>query len=140
MNKPKTVRSELTPRDIQVARWIARGKERSEVASILGVSKPAIDRHLAKMKRATGADNTTQAMAVLMSVGLLTPADVVEGSDRDRRTFAATIAPGITVSPKVAARDVAAYLRGRQVSSPVDDAERHFNDVIDRMANEWSAH
>lgn len=142
MNSPRTVRGELTPRDIQVARWIARGKERDAVASILGTSRPAINRHMAKMKYLTGTANATETVAVLMAIGLLTPSDVMDAPVWERERIAETIAPGISTqtaptAPTVKRIEVAAWLRSQMIADPVDETEEHFNTCVANMSASW---
>jgi DNA-binding CsgD family transcriptional regulator len=134
------VRQEITPRDIQVARWIARGKERNEVASILGTSRSAINRHMIKIMRATGAKNGTQAVVTLMALGLLSASEVSDLDVPARREEAQRIAPDLsTPASRVERGEVAAWLRSQRVPSPVDDAEEHVNACLDEMASEWEA-
>jgi DNA-binding CsgD family transcriptional regulator len=140
MEEIKTVRGEITPRDIQVARWIARGKERNEVASILETSRSVINRHMVKMMRATGARNGTQAVATLMALGLLTASDVMSGSPQDRHRKAKRIAPDLSAPADVVVTpsDVRTYLLGQRVPRPDGEAEKHFNWCIEAMAESWS--
>ncbi len=141
MNSPRTVRGVLTPRDIQVARWIARGKERDAVASILQTSRPAINRHMAKMKHLTGAANATETVAVLMAVGLLTASDVTDGPVWEREKLAQRIAPDLSPpdTPVVKRIEVAAWLRSQMISDPDGEAEGHLNWCLGRMISEWEA-
>lgn len=90
------VRQEITPRDIQVARWIARGKERNEVASILETSRSAINRHMIKIMKVTETRNGTQAIATLMALGLLTASEVTDLDVPAREATARRIAPSLS--------------------------------------------
>lgn len=142
MIEPVPMRQAITPRDIQVARWIARGKERNEVASILQTSRSAINRHMIKIMKTTESRNGTQAVATLMALGLLTPSDVTDVDVPAREATARRIAPDLSTGfalPTVKCAEVAAWLRSRRVASPIDDAEEHVNICLDEMAAEWEA-
>lgn len=141
MTEIKTVRGEITPRDIQVARWIARGKERNEVASILETSRSAINRHMIKIMRTTETRNGTQAIATLMALGLLTPGDVSDGGPADREAVAKRIAPSLqSVSDAATVRpaEVRSYLLGQRIPRPDGEVEEHFNWCMESMAEAWS--
>lgn len=139
MNKALPKRQEITPRDIQVARWVARGKERNEVASILQTSRSVINRHMVKIMKATEARNGAQAVATLMALGLLSASEVSDMDVPERRREAQRIAPDLsTGAAMVSVSDVVAFLSGQRVPNPVDDAEEHFNWCMEAMISAWS--
>lgn len=134
------VRQEITPRDIQVARWIARGKERNEVASILETSRSAINRHMIKIMKVTETRNGTQAIATLMALGLLTASEVTDLDVPAREATARRIAPSLSTGatlPTVKRAEVAAWLRSQMIADPVDETEEHFNTCVANMSASW---
>lgn len=136
----KTVRGELNPRDIQVAKWIARGKERNEVASILETSRSVINRHMIKIMKATETRNGTHAIATLMALGLLTASSVTDESPQGRSRRAKKIAPDLPTPADtvvVTPSEVRTYLLGQRVPRPDGEAEKHFNWCVEAMAESW---
>lgn len=61
----------LTPRQTQVLAWAARGKTAAETAIILGVSRKAVEAHLALAAERLGAATKTHAVALALTAGLL---------------------------------------------------------------------
>ncbi len=64
-------RDPLTPRQIEVARLLARGLSNKEIARTLGVSPATIKAHVAQVIAVTGARNRAGASARAQSMGLL---------------------------------------------------------------------
>ena len=60
---PAIMRNPLTPREIDVLRWIAEGKTKWEVAQILKVSKHTVGEHIKKAREKLNATNQTHAIA-----------------------------------------------------------------------------
>lgn len=54
--------NELTNRQRDVLRWVARGKTTAEIATILGLSQATIEKHLRQARENLGAANTAQAL------------------------------------------------------------------------------
>lgn len=55
----------LTPREAEVASWIAQGKSNRDVAAILSLSPRTIDKHLEVIFAKTGVENRTALAAML---------------------------------------------------------------------------
>lgn len=64
----------LTPRETEVAVWIAQGKTNPEIATILGSSPRTVEKHVQKVLEKFGVENRTAAAVMI--------------SDADDRTFA----------------------------------------------------
>lgn len=133
------VRDEITPRDLQVAKWIARGMERNDVAVKLATNRPAINRHMAKVMDLTTSRNGIQAVAHLVALGLLNAEDVTGMNKIQRVRMAARIAPEVKPDGGAVVRfsEVAAWLRRQAIAVPNGEAEEHFNECIASMAAEW---
>jgi DNA-binding CsgD family transcriptional regulator len=54
----------LTPRELEVLTWAARGKSAWEVGEILSISKRTVDEHAVHAMQKLGAVNRTQAVAM----------------------------------------------------------------------------
>ena len=54
----------LTPREIEVLGWVARGKSAWEIGAILGITKRTVDRHVEKSIGKIRASNRTEAVAI----------------------------------------------------------------------------
>jgi len=63
----------LSPRETEALTWIAKGKTRWEVGSILGISEETVKVHLEHARKKLGSSNTTHAVAVALLNGLLLP-------------------------------------------------------------------
>ena len=62
----------LTPRQIEVLRWVAAGKSDLQVATILGTSVRTVQKHLENAYVTLGVENRTAAVARLRSRGAVT--------------------------------------------------------------------
>ncbi|HEV7368031.1 helix-turn-helix transcriptional regulator [Arenibaculum sp.] len=62
----------LTPRELQCLQWAARGKSRTDVGQILGLSPRTIKFHLENARRKLGAAHTGQAVLKAAMLGLVT--------------------------------------------------------------------
>jgi DNA-binding CsgD family transcriptional regulator len=69
---PKAGRGLLTPRELDVLRWIARGKTAGETATILGIGKRTVDEHAASAVGKLGAANRTHAVVLAIQQGIIT--------------------------------------------------------------------
>lgn len=71
---------QLTQRERQVLRWLARGKTSPEIAIILSVdgsmTTSTVRFHIKNLYAKLGASTAAQAVAKAMSMGCLTPADL----------------------------------------------------------------
>jgi DNA-binding CsgD family transcriptional regulator len=60
---------DLTPRETDVAGWLAKGKTNGEIAMILGASPRTVEKHVEKVLEKLGVENRTAA-AVMISDAL----------------------------------------------------------------------
>lgn len=63
---PREQKRSLSPREIEVLTWAARGKSASEIAAILRISKRTVDEHARAAGNKLGALNRTHAVAIAM--------------------------------------------------------------------------
>ena len=56
----------LTPREVEVLFWVARGKSAWEIGEILHIAKRTVDEHAQTAVRKIGAVNRTHAVALAM--------------------------------------------------------------------------
>lgn len=132
--------NELTPRDIQVAKMVALGNERNDVAVLLGTSRSDVNRSMGKVITLTGSANGLQALAKLVALGLLTPTDVMGVGPQERNKFARRIAPGVhRAGQTVTFKDVSTWLLDQRLAYPGCEAEQHLNHVLEDMSQEWMA-
>ncbi|TPV95185.1 MAG: LuxR family transcriptional regulator [Myxococcales bacterium FL481] len=59
----------LTPREVDVLSWVARGKTYWEVSMILSISEHTVKEHLHHARKKLGATNTTHAVAIALQRG-----------------------------------------------------------------------
>jgi DNA-binding CsgD family transcriptional regulator len=69
---PEGGRRLLTPRELDVLRWIARGKTAGEIATILGIGKRTVDEHAASAVGKLGAANRTHAVVLAIQQEIIT--------------------------------------------------------------------
>ncbi|HEX8109124.1 MAG TPA: LuxR C-terminal-related transcriptional regulator [Kofleriaceae bacterium] len=62
---------ELTPRERQCLEWAARGKSRSDIGQIMGLSPRTVKFHLENAQRKLNVARTTQAVLRAVSLGLI---------------------------------------------------------------------
>jgi LuxR family transcriptional regulator, quorum-sensing system regulator SolR len=62
----------LTPRELDVLRWTARGKTAGEIATILGIGKRTVDEHAASAVGKLSAANRTHAVVLAIQQGIIT--------------------------------------------------------------------
>lgn len=133
---------EITPRDLQVVKWIACGMERDDVAKTLNTSRSAVNRHMTKVMKLTATPSGTAAVAHVMALGLLRAQDVTSLTTEERSKRALMLAPDVRrhehlTDAGITRADVAAWLRSKKVRTPIDDAEEHVNACLDEMATEF---
>lgn len=63
----------LTPREIEIITWTARGKTKWEISEILKISETTVKTHLDSACKKLGASNKTHATAVALIHGLIIP-------------------------------------------------------------------
>lgn len=73
LHKPIDSAIRLTPREIEILTWIAKGKSRWEVGTILNISEDTVKAHLENVRQKLGAANTTHAIAIALLHGMLLP-------------------------------------------------------------------
>ena len=61
----------LTPRETEVAIWIAQGKTNPEIATILGSSSRTVEKHVEKVLEKLGVENRTAAAVMISDAGAL---------------------------------------------------------------------
>ena len=72
---PPAPRTDLSPRERQVAGFLARGQSNKEIARRLGVSEITIKVHVSNLLRKLQARNRTEAATHLLASGLVPPAE-----------------------------------------------------------------
>jgi DNA-binding CsgD family transcriptional regulator len=136
---------EITPRDIQVVKWIACGMERDDVAKTLNTSRSAVNRHMAKVMKLTATPSGTAAVAHVMALGLLRAQDVTSLTMEERSKRRLLLAPDVvkyerspgTDVTRVEAVDVATWLRSNQPTDPAgDEMDHHVYGVLETLAVE----
>jgi DNA-binding CsgD family transcriptional regulator len=55
----------LTPRETEVARWVAQGKSNPEIAIILQTSPRTVEKHMEKILEKLGVENRTAAATMI---------------------------------------------------------------------------
>ncbi len=73
LHKPLDSAIKLTPREVEVLTWSAKGKSRWEISVILSISEDTVRAHLENTRRKLDASNTTHAIAITLLHGLLLP-------------------------------------------------------------------
>ena len=68
---PSAAQAMLSPREIEVLTWVARGKSAREIGRLLAISKRTADEHAGAAVRKLGARNRTHAVAIALSRGLI---------------------------------------------------------------------
>lgn len=63
----------LTPKEVEVLTWAARGKSSWDIACILAISNATVNEHLANVRRKLDTTNTTHAIATAILNGLILP-------------------------------------------------------------------
>ncbi len=71
LSLPAAVRRDLTDRQSEVLAWVADGKTAQDIATILGLSAAAVEKHLRLAREALGVETTAQAVAKAVLLNLL---------------------------------------------------------------------
>jgi DNA-binding CsgD family transcriptional regulator len=58
----------LTPREVEVVRWIGEGKRNAEIGVILGVSRRTVDKHVEHIFEKLGVETRTTAARVVFGI------------------------------------------------------------------------
>lgn len=112
---PAYARNSITPRDLQVALMTAEGVERNAIAADLGLSRSAVNRHMAKLFKLTGAVNGANLVFILSERGIF-----------------GTRGGGTQELVWPAAGIVREYL----MAAPGGDVDMHVNEVIEMIAQD----
>ena len=81
-------RRNLTPRQREVLEWVADGKTSADIATIMGISTPTVEKHLRLAREALGVETTAHALikaAFLNQVFCVAPATVIAMHERAPR-------------------------------------------------------
>ncbi|WP_375290931.1 helix-turn-helix transcriptional regulator [Qipengyuania sp.] len=62
---------ELSPREIEIMAWAARGKSNGDIATILGISRHTVDTHLRRAFRKLGTSDRTVACLKALELGYI---------------------------------------------------------------------
>jgi DNA-binding CsgD family transcriptional regulator len=73
LDRTRADRVKLTPREIDVLAWSAKGKTRRDVGAILGVTEEAVKKHITNACRKLNTSNKMHAAAVAIAHGLVIP-------------------------------------------------------------------
>ncbi len=66
MPRRQIIKGKLTPREVEVLRWVANGKSAWEIGEILDITKRTVDEHVQTAVRKLGAVNRTHAVALAL--------------------------------------------------------------------------
>jgi DNA-binding CsgD family transcriptional regulator len=61
----------LTPRELEVLAFSAKGKTSAAVGGLLGITKRTVDEHRQRFIRKLGASNITHAVALALASGII---------------------------------------------------------------------
>ncbi|MBV7409838.1 LuxR family transcriptional regulator [Maritimibacter sp. DP1N21-5] len=77
-----TARTKLSRRQLEVLEWVALGKSNQDVATIMGVSVPTVEKHLRNAREKLVVDTTAQAVAKLTFLNQMY-VSATEGTEMD---------------------------------------------------------
>jgi DNA-binding CsgD family transcriptional regulator len=72
-NSPSDMNINLSPRELEILTWTARGKTRWEISSILSISDDTVKRHLDHSCQKLNVCNKTHAVAIALQHALIWP-------------------------------------------------------------------
>ena len=75
MAADKCAREPLTPKERQVARWLAQAKTNWEIGTILGISTRTVEKHVENLLRKLNVENRT---AAALEIVRYLPVDLTE--------------------------------------------------------------
>lgn len=73
---PVPVKVNLTSRELQVLRGVAKGHTTKRLATDLGLAAPSVETHIRNMFKKLGASNRGEAVSRALKVGLITLSDL----------------------------------------------------------------
>jgi DNA-binding CsgD family transcriptional regulator len=71
LTEASSVKTLLTPREIECLRWVLKGKSDTDIAKILCISHTTVHFHIERVKRKLGVKTRTQAAAMIVTLGYL---------------------------------------------------------------------
>ena len=66
-----SVKSAISPRELECLRWVLDGKSDTDIGGILGISHTTVHFHIERVKKKLGVRTRTQAAAMVMTLGYL---------------------------------------------------------------------
>jgi DNA-binding CsgD family transcriptional regulator len=66
-----SVKTPLSPRELECLKWVLDGKSDTDIGKILGISHTTVHFHVERVKRKLGVRTRTQAAAMVMTLGYL---------------------------------------------------------------------
>jgi LuxR family quorum sensing-dependent transcriptional regulator len=66
-----SVKSPLSPRELECLKWVLDGKSDTDIGKILGISHTTVHFHIERVKKKLGVRTRTQAAAMVMTLGYL---------------------------------------------------------------------
>ena len=82
LRRPPTRPYALTPREIEILAWVARGKSAWEIGAILHIAKRTVDAHANSAVRKMGATNRTHAVAIALRDHIIDIDDPLLGNNK----------------------------------------------------------
>ena len=61
----------LSPRELEVLRWVAQGKSSREISVLLGITSRTVNEHVTSTVRKLSAKNRTHAVAIALREGII---------------------------------------------------------------------
>ncbi|MGY1439488.1 response regulator transcription factor [Streptomyces reniochalinae] len=118
---PRVLDGRLTPGQLQALRLAANGLTAGQIARRLGTTETGIHLRLNTAARALGARSRAHLVAVAMTQGLITPADIEPPHGHQSAPQAAP-APRVHPAPETASRGRTAPRTGPEATTPKETA------------------
>jgi len=71
LTEPSSLKSPLSPRELECLKWVLDGKSDRDIGVILGISHNTVHFHIERVKKKLGVRTRTQAAAMVVSLGYL---------------------------------------------------------------------